>query len=225
MNYWKRILQKHSHRTVIMNTFVSLPLWTIAMLAGSRVRRVVLGALVAFLATGMIQNTGAAVQYSAQVLVDTEFEFSGIWSARVGYFDGKPDDAGRVMVHGVLPGSTFLLVAADPFHSVSVALYDAVLSQGDALTFEGAWHGEDWGSAPEVLEGFEYVVGGAYTHGGFNEPMDPEGTPTDSMWGYWDGTFSIRQIGLGTPVPEPGTAVAILGLGLGLIVVRRQRAV
>jgi hypothetical protein len=165
-----------------------------------------------------------AANYSARAVVDTAFEFSGVWSARVGYFDGvRQDEPGSVQIYGLIPGATFELILANPFHGVSVRLYDDVLTTGEALSFDGVWYGDGWGSEIERVEAFEYSVSGEYTFGGFNEPSEPMGTPTDSMWGYWDGTFSIRPVGLGTQVPEPGTGFAVLGLGAVLVSARRRR--
>jgi hypothetical protein len=186
-----------------------------------RGRGALAGAVAAF---GVMMSTAEAVQFSAQVLVDTELEFSGIWSARVGYFgENRTDEPGSVTLFGVIPGSTIELRQPNPYHGVFVELYDDTLVKAQSLSFDGVWSGEGWGAGSELLEGFEYELSAEYSFGGFNEPRDPSGPSTDAMWGYWDGTFSIRQVGAGNPVPEPATALVVLELGLALAFFRRSR--
>lgn len=179
--------------------------------------------LVAALALPTPRLSGA-VSYAAWITVDSECEFSGEWSARVGYLgpEGK-DPPAHVTLTGLILGSTFQLNLPNPYSGMSAELFDDQLTLADSLSVSGNWLGEASGWFEETSGERHYSLQATYSEGGFNSSEGDPGEPADdSVWGWWYGTFSIRQSACASTVPEPATSLCLISLGCGLILVRRR---
>lgn len=165
-----------------------------------------------------------AVSYAAWITVDSDCEFSGEWSARVGYLGPEGQDpAAHVSLTGLILGSTFQLNLPNPYSGMSVELFDDQRTLADSLFVSADWLGEASGWFEEINGERHYSLQATYTEGGFNSVEgDPNDPPDDNVWGWWQGTFSIRQSACATSVPEPGTALCLISLGCGLALVRQR---
>jgi hypothetical protein len=159
---------------------------------------------------------------SAEILVDTENEFSGIFSLLVGHVDpvtGMETPTVFITLNGQIPGSAFSAVAG--YNGAFVRLNGTELqAAGLEVSFEGRWYDEmRHAMLDQTLVEYEYHLTGIYRFGGLNEgwDLDDAAPETDYYWGYWDGTFAIKRLREPDGVADQGMGIILFGFALGLL--------